>query len=83
MNNVESITERLPKSARTVKAEDIAAEIDRQLAEGSIDSLYRLKILSQRTRQYEVKAGGKKSQKSQAKDQRGQQNLAPPSLVNR
>lgn len=61
MNPVESITERLPKSARAVKAEDIAAEIDRQLGDGSIDSLYRLKILSQRTRQYELKAGGKAS----------------------
>jgi hypothetical protein len=61
MNTVESIPERLPKSARTVKAEDIAAEIDRQLGELSIDSLYRQKILSQRTRQYELKAGGKTS----------------------
>ncbi|MBI3649975.1 MAG: hypothetical protein HY231_02875 [Acidobacteria bacterium] len=59
MNNVESISERLPKSARAVKAEDIAAEIERQLNDASIDALYRLKILSQRTRQYELKAGGK------------------------
>ena len=59
MKNVESIAERLPKSARAVRAEDIAAEIERQLGDLAIDMLYRSKILSQRTRQYELKASGK------------------------
>jgi hypothetical protein len=59
MNKVESIAERVPKSARAVKAEDIAAEIERQLGDTAIDALYRLKILSQRTRQYELKSAGK------------------------
>lgn len=61
MGNVESIAERFPKSARTVKAEDIVAEIERQLGELSIDAIYAKKILSQRTRQYELKAAGKSS----------------------
>jgi hypothetical protein len=59
MGNVESITERLAKAARTVKAEDIVAEIERQLGALAIESIYEKKILSQRTRQYELKASGK------------------------
>lgn len=59
MNNVESIAERLANSARAVKAEDIVAEIERQLGPLSIDSIYETKILTQRTRQYELKAAGK------------------------
>jgi hypothetical protein len=59
MEKVESLTERLPKSARAVKAEDIAVEIERQLGDQTIAAIYREKILSQRTRQYELKAGGK------------------------
>src|ERR1044072_4755436 len=62
MEKVESITDRLPKSARQVKAEDIVAEIERQMGTASIASVYEKKILSQRTRQYELKAGGKLSQ---------------------
>ncbi len=62
MEKVESIADRLPKSARQVKAEDIVAEIGRQMGATSIASLYQQKILSQRTRQYELKAGGKLSQ---------------------
>jgi hypothetical protein len=61
MDNVESIAERFPKSARAVKAEDIVAEIERQLGALSMDSIYQHKILSQRTRQYELRAGGKSS----------------------
>ena len=59
MAKVESLTERLAKSARPVKAEDIAAEIARQLGNQTLAMIYREKILSQRTRQYELKAGGK------------------------
>lgn len=59
MNNVESIAERIPKSARAVRAEDIAAEIERQLGLHSIEAIYQNQILSQRTRQYELKAGNK------------------------
>jgi hypothetical protein len=60
-DNIESIAERTAKSARAVKAEDIAAEITKQLGDQSIASLYRDRILSQRTRQYELNAPAKKS----------------------
>lgn len=53
---VESIAERLSRSARTVRAEDVVAEIQRQLGDLAIDVIYRTKILSQRTRQYELQA---------------------------
>jgi hypothetical protein len=56
MKNPESIIERLEKSARSVRAEDIAAEILRQLGSNSIGAIYRDKILTQRTRQYELRA---------------------------
>jgi hypothetical protein len=59
MNSVESISDRLSKSARAVRAEDIAAEILRQLGENSIASIYRKKILTERTRQYEIRAHSK------------------------
>lgn len=61
MEKPESITDRLSKSARAVKAEDIAAEITRQLADQSISDIYRNKILTQRTRQYELRAPAKSS----------------------
>lgn len=61
MDNVESIAERFPKSARAVKAEDIVAEIERQLGALSVALIYKNKILSQRTRQYELRAGTKSS----------------------
>lgn len=59
MEPVESITERLSKSARAVRAEDIASEIERQLGDQSIDSIYRDRVLSGRTRQYELQASAK------------------------
>lgn len=59
MEPVESITERLSKSARAVRAEDIVIEIERQLGEQSIESIYRDRILSGRTRQYELHAPAK------------------------
>jgi hypothetical protein len=61
MGNLESIADRLSKSARAVKAEDIAAEIMRQLNGQSIASIYQGKILGQRTRQYELRAPAKRS----------------------
>jgi hypothetical protein len=57
--NVESIAERLSKSARAIKAEDIAAEIMRHLEDNSVSSIYRDRILSGRTRQYELRAPAK------------------------
>jgi hypothetical protein len=62
MNNLESISGRLEKSARAVKAEDIAAEILRQLGGNSIGAIYRDKILTQRTRRYELRAHPKNKQ---------------------
>lgn len=60
-DNLESIAERTAKSARAVKAEDIASEITRQLGDQSIAAIYRDRILSQRTRRYELRAPTKKS----------------------
>jgi hypothetical protein len=60
-DNLESIAERISRSARAVKAEDIASEITRQLGDQSIAAIYRDRILSQRTRQYELHAPSKKA----------------------
>ncbi len=59
-DNIESIDGRLSNRVRPVRAEDIAAEIAQQLGESSITAIYRDKIRSQRTRQYELRAPGKK-----------------------
>lgn len=59
MEPVESITERLAKSARAVRAEDIVIEIARQLGDQSIEAIYRDRILSGRTRQYQLQAPAK------------------------
>src|SRR5215470_1809546 len=61
MDNVESITDRPTKSARAVRAEDISAVITRQLGDHRPDSIYRDRILTQRTRQYELRAPAKKT----------------------
>jgi hypothetical protein len=53
---VESLTERIPRSARTVKTEDIAAEIKKQLNDHALEAIYRDRVLAQRTRQYELRA---------------------------
>ena len=58
-DKVESIAERIARSARAVKAEDIIAEIEKQLGDQSIAAIYRKQVLSQRTRQYELKASVK------------------------
>lgn len=59
--NVESIDGHLSRRVRPVKAEDIAAEIAQQLGDLSISAIYRDKIRSQRTRQYELNSPEKKS----------------------
>lgn len=59
MEKLESITDRISKSARAVKAEDIAAEIRRQIGDQSVSVIYRDRILTQRTRQYELRAPAK------------------------
>jgi hypothetical protein len=56
MDNIESLTDRLSKSARAVRAEDIAAEIQRQMGEAGIETIYRKKILAQRTRRFELQS---------------------------
>ncbi|HYP25750.1 MAG TPA: hypothetical protein VE262_03440 [Blastocatellia bacterium] len=56
---VESITDHLPRSARAVKADDLASEIRKQLGEHSIDAIYKARILSQRTRLFELQASSK------------------------
>lgn len=55
-DKVESIAGRVTRSARAVKAEDLIAEIEKQLGDQSIAAIYQKQILSQRTRQYELKA---------------------------
>jgi hypothetical protein len=61
MEKPESLTDRLPKSARSIKAEDIAAEVNRHLGEMAIEAIYRDRILGQRTRQYHLRAASKNS----------------------
>jgi len=59
--NIESIDGHLSRRVRPVKAEDIAAEVTQQLGDLSITAIYRDKIRSQRTRQYELRGPEKKS----------------------
>lgn len=61
MADIESIADRLSKSARAVKAEDVAEEIMRQLGVQTPAAIYQDKILTQRTRQYELRAPAKSS----------------------
>ncbi len=56
---VERIADHTPKSARSIRAEDIAAEVNRQLGSQTIENLYSERILSERTRQYELRASAK------------------------
>ena len=46
----------MKRKARPVKAEDIAAEINRQLGDSSIEAIYRDRVLRERTRRYELRA---------------------------
>ena len=50
---------RLPEQAKSVRSDDIAAEIQRHLGEYTLEAIYRDKVLSQRTRQYELHAPAK------------------------
>ena len=59
-HNIESIDGHLSRRVRPIKAEDIASEVTQQLGDSSIPALYRDKIRSQRTRQYELRASAKK-----------------------
>jgi hypothetical protein len=58
--NIESIDGHLSRRLRPVKAEDIAAEVTQQLGDASIPAIYRDKIRSERTRQYELRAAANK-----------------------
>ena len=59
--NIESIEAHLSRRVRPVKAEDIADEVAQQLGDLSISAIYRDRIRSQRTRQYELRAPAQKS----------------------
>jgi hypothetical protein len=59
--NIESIEAHLLRRVRPVRAEDIAAEVTQQLGDLSISAIYRDRVRSQRTRQYELRAPAKKS----------------------
>jgi hypothetical protein len=58
--NIRSIDDQPSRGVRPVKAEDIAAEVTQQLGNLSILAIYRDKIRTQRTRQYELRAPSKK-----------------------
>jgi hypothetical protein len=45
-------------SARTVRAEDIVAEIRRMIGEHSIETVYEQRVLTQRTRRYDLSGRG-------------------------
>jgi hypothetical protein len=59
--NIESIDGHLSRRVRPVKAEDIASEVAQQLGDLRITSIYRDRVRSQRTRQYELRASVKES----------------------
>src|SRR5437870_5702165 len=42
-----------------MKAEEMAAAVEREVGDSSIAEIYREQVLPQRTRQYELRAGGK------------------------
>jgi hypothetical protein len=47
------------KSPRTVRVDDLVAEVGRLVGEGSVPEVYRERVLSQRTRRFEIGAAGK------------------------
>jgi hypothetical protein len=57
---LEQVAARASTPARAVRADDIVAELDQQLGEQSIIAIYRDKILTQRTRSYELRAPQRK-----------------------
>jgi hypothetical protein len=60
-SNIESIASPRSRRPRPIKAEDIAAEVARQLGQMSIAAIYRDKVRNQRTRQYDLRASAKRS----------------------
>jgi len=61
LDSVQSIADHRSRRVRPVKAEDIAAEIAQQLGGSSISAIYRDKIRTRRTRQYELGAPARNS----------------------
>lgn len=59
MAEIIDITEKLNAHPKTVKADAIAAEVERLLGEQQIAGIYRERILPMRTRKYELKASTK------------------------
>lgn len=57
--NVTSIDDHLTARGRAVKVEDIAASVTQQLGDLSISAIYKDRVRSQRTRQYELRATAK------------------------
>ncbi|PYP83278.1 MAG: hypothetical protein DMF61_23800 [Blastocatellia bacterium AA13] len=51
----------LSQNARTVRAEDVCREVREQLGDFSVDLVYRDRILTQRTRRYELHAAARAS----------------------
>jgi hypothetical protein len=60
-DKIGSIEGHRSRRVRAVKAEDLAAEVARQLGAMSIGAIYRDKIRSQRTRLYELRAPAKRA----------------------
>ena len=60
-NTVETATPPVSAPARAVRVEDIVTELNQQLGDFSIIAMYRDRVLSQRTRRYELRAPQKKS----------------------
>jgi len=60
LHNIESIDGSRSGRVRSVKAEDIAAEVTQQLGSLSITAIYRDKIRPLRTRQYDLRAPARK-----------------------
>lgn len=59
MAEIIDITEKLELQPKTIKADAIAAEVERMLGEQQIVEIYRARILPMRTRKYELKAPAK------------------------
>lgn len=59
-STLDQIGQRASTAARAVRAEDIVAELNQQLGDQSIIAIYRDKILTQRTRSYELRAPRRK-----------------------
>jgi len=53
---VANIDDHLAARVRAVKVEDIAARVAQQMGESSISAIYKDRVRSQRTRQYELRA---------------------------